>query len=119
MSQIDQLIAKALSTDSEDEAIACLRMARRQGKSTTKKDQGIYAGQSAKYWYERVASLAKDNYRTRSAYNQALEDKKQLKESAKLLRRQIVGLIIAVPMVAMFVGVIVTMLIPETSCWLF
>lgn len=30
MSKVDQLLAKALSTTSEDEAIACLRMARRQ-----------------------------------------------------------------------------------------
>lgn len=35
----DQLLAKALSTDSEDEAIACLKMARKKGlKISTSKD---------------------------------------------------------------------------------
>lgn len=34
-SKTDMLIAKALSTDSEDEAIACLKMARKQGASHT------------------------------------------------------------------------------------
>lgn len=34
-SKTDLLIAKALSTDSEDEAIACLKMARKQGASHT------------------------------------------------------------------------------------
>lgn len=34
-SKTDLLIAKALSTDSEDEAIACLKMARKQGTGLT------------------------------------------------------------------------------------
>ena len=34
-SKTDQLIAKALSTDSEDEAIACLRMARKHNTGGT------------------------------------------------------------------------------------
>lgn len=37
MSKIDQLLAKAMSTSSEDEAISCLRMARKQGSSTSYK----------------------------------------------------------------------------------
>ena len=33
MSKVDQLLAKAMSTSSEDEAIACLKMARKQGNT--------------------------------------------------------------------------------------
>ncbi len=36
MSKVNQLLAKAMSTSSEDEAIACLRMARKQGSGTFK-----------------------------------------------------------------------------------
>jgi hypothetical protein len=35
MSKLDQLIAKALSTDSEEEAMTCLRFARKQAKTET------------------------------------------------------------------------------------
>ena len=50
---VEQLIAKALSTTSEDEAIACLRMARKRGgklESATQKD--LVDGKNAEYWHK-------------------------------------------------------------------
>jgi uncharacterized protein (DUF3084 family) len=65
MSTTDQLIAKAMSTTSEDEAIACLRMARKKGGKVTqsfgqKSEEVTYNGHTAKYWYEKA--LAYYNY---------------------------------------------------------
>lgn len=66
MSNINQLLAKALSTSSEDEAIACLRMARKKGGRL--EDSGApaeYHGHDAKYWYDKAAMYymkAKEKY---------------------------------------------------------
>lgn len=53
----NQLLAKALSTSSEEEAIACLRMARKKGarleESTSSADHN---GHDAKYWYDKAAA---------------------------------------------------------------
>ena len=55
MSNINQLLAKAMSTTSEEEAMSCLRMARKKGKTLdgdiTSSD---YNGHGAKYWYEKA-----------------------------------------------------------------
>lgn len=52
---VKQLLAKAMSTSSEDEAIACLRMARKKGSSL---DLGAgsleYKGKTAEYWYDKA-----------------------------------------------------------------
>lgn len=48
---VDQLIAKALSTSSEDEAIACLRMARKKGgKIITTSSVQTLNGQDINTW---------------------------------------------------------------------
>jgi hypothetical protein len=56
MSNINQLLSKAMSTTSEEEAMSCLRMARKKGKTL---DSDItssdYNGHGAKYWYEKAA----------------------------------------------------------------
>ena len=55
MSNNDALIAKALSTSSEDEAIACLRMARKKGvKLNVSEVSSDYKGYDAKYWYDKA-----------------------------------------------------------------
>lgn len=51
---INQLLSKAMSTASEEEAVACLRMARKKGKTFEAID-GDYNGHDAKYWYEKAA----------------------------------------------------------------
>ena len=49
MSQVNQLLAKAMSTASEDEAIACLRMARKKGKTADPVDT-----KDAEYWKNKA-----------------------------------------------------------------
>lgn len=66
MSTTDQLIAKALSTSSEDEAIACLKMARKKGGAYSVQPQHDYKALAENWrntalgWksnYERVDGL--------------------------------------------------------------
>lgn len=59
MSAVNQLLAKALSTTSEEEAMSCLRMAR---KKTSTFDSPVsvstpteYKGHDAKYWYDKAS----------------------------------------------------------------
>lgn len=55
MSNVNQLLAKALSTTSEDEAMACLRMARKKGgRLEDSSSSSEYNGHGAKYWYEKA-----------------------------------------------------------------
>lgn len=56
MSNINQLLAKALSTTSEDEAMACLLMARKKGgRLENSSVPAEHNGHDAKYWYEKAA----------------------------------------------------------------
>lgn len=53
---VNQLLAKAMSTSSEEEAMSCLRMARKRGTvfeqaSTSSSD---YKGHDARYWYSKA-----------------------------------------------------------------
>ena len=57
---INQLLAKAMSTTSEEEAMSCLRMARKKGKtfdmgSSSNSSTAEYKGQGPKYWYDKAA----------------------------------------------------------------
>jgi hypothetical protein len=55
MSNINQLLAKALSTTSEDEAMSCLRMARKKGGRLEESSAPAeYNGHDAKYWYDKA-----------------------------------------------------------------
>jgi hypothetical protein len=55
MSAVNQLLAKAMSTSSEDEAIACLRMARKKGNTLDLSVKAAeYNGHTAEYWYEKA-----------------------------------------------------------------
>lgn len=52
MSKVNQLLAMAMSTTSEDEAIACLRMARKQG-GTVQLDNKT-EDKDTKYWRDKA-----------------------------------------------------------------
>lgn len=55
MTKVNQLLAKAMSTSSEEEAIACLRMARKNGNAFDMvQSSSDYNGHSAKYWYDKA-----------------------------------------------------------------
>lgn len=75
MSQIDQLLAKALSTTSEEEAIACLRMARKKGGkyAPTSKPKPIYTistygGHTAKEWRDAAMQLRQESEKLVTSY---------------------------------------------------
>jgi hypothetical protein len=74
MSKVDQLLAKALSTSSEDEAIACLRMARKQPgveKTTTKQtDTNIDWYAKAEQYYKLSRDLQHRLNSSRRAHEQ-------------------------------------------------
>lgn len=59
MSNVNQLLAKAMSTTSEEEAMSCLRMARKKGKTfdaePASTSVSTYNGQGPKYWYDKAA----------------------------------------------------------------
>jgi hypothetical protein len=75
MSTVNQLLAKAMSTSSDDEAIACLKMARKKGTSLELESGSVeYKGQNAKYWYDKAVSY----------YNTA----KKLQDSGGLTQEQ-------------------------------
>lgn len=72
MSNNDALIAKALSTSSEDEAIACLRMARKKGvklNASEEKSSSDYNGHNAKYWYEKAVAYYNKAKNSSSSYS--------------------------------------------------
>ena len=57
MTAVNQLLAKARSTSSEEEAISCLRMARKKGNSFSSEKESQsqdFKGQNAKYWYDKA-----------------------------------------------------------------
>lgn len=49
---MSQLLAKALSTSSEEEAIACLRMACKRNEKI--EGSALYRGNSAEYWFNKA-----------------------------------------------------------------
>lgn len=61
MSQINQLLSKALSTQSEEEAIACLKMARKKNGGETFNVGG--EAKSGKYTLEEWERLARKYHR--------------------------------------------------------
>lgn len=56
MSKVNQLLEKAISTSSEEEAVSCLRMARKhhKGGSVSVSANSASDGKSAQYWKEQA-----------------------------------------------------------------
>lgn len=54
MSTVNQLLAKAMNTASDDEAMACLRMARKKATTLENGLSNDYKGHDAKYWHDRA-----------------------------------------------------------------
>ena len=69
----NQLLSKALSTDSEDEAISCLKMARKKG---LKLEEGINEG----YYEGKLRDHAKDYTSVVSALEGDIRDKLRLND---------------------------------------
>lgn len=78
MSKYEQLIAKAMSTESASEAFNCLQMAKKY-KSQSTTDGGKYEGHTAKEW----AHMALDMQRIKDDYHRLYE---KYHDKAKFLR---------------------------------
>lgn len=122
MPHIDKLIAKALSTDSEDEAISCLRMARKQGKSLNQDPSGelsMYAGKSAKHWYDSAVILSKEYTSIKAKYKKLVDvQDKRVKD----LEDTIIKLYVTIPIAVAITAIICYFAFPKTitaSCWIF
>lgn len=87
---IDQLIAKALSTTSEEEAIACLRMARKKGVkgsvSDTARPTGLHNGYNAEYWYNKAYLFYREY---RDAVNEKSDLRYKLDRQASMYREKL------------------------------
>lgn len=101
MSTVNQLLAKAMNTSSEDEAMACLRMARKKATSLEESLSSDYKGHDAKYWYtqavayynkvqEKPAGLSADNQALLyKMYKNAEQDNQKLVMEKRALEAQI------------------------------
>jgi hypothetical protein len=99
MSTVDQLLAKAMSTPSEDEAIACLRMARKRGiqPSVQPTHDIAYWKKKATEYYDAAISIQKT---CRSAiasqelwkkhYQDAVRDRNLLKKEKDQLKNKLI-----------------------------
>jgi len=96
MSNVNQLLSKALSTTSEDEAMACLRMARKKGgRIEESTSSGDYNGHDAKYWYDKAviwynhAKETKENSATlHKWYKQEETENSRLRVKASILESE-------------------------------
>lgn len=134
---INQLLAKAMSTTSEEEAMSCLRMARKKGKSfddgaSSSTSSSLYNGQNAKYWYDKANHyyqeakkrdgdltreqqqhlwrMYRDAYRDaeKMAVDARMNNNKLLQQIERLKHKQPVGLIVAVLVQALIIVVLAT-----------
>lgn len=81
MSKVNQLLEKAISTSSEEEAVSCLRMARKhhKGGSVSVSTSSTSDGKSAQYWKEQALRLARHQADYLGRYNTALVENTKLR----------------------------------------
>lgn len=83
MSNVNQLLAKAMSTTSEEEAMSCLRLARKRS-NVLDLNAGLHLNHTAKYWYDKALMLYNDSKLMHSAYSQkSLENNRLRSENTK------------------------------------
>lgn len=118
MAQIEQLLAKAMSTDSEDEAIACLRMARKQGKSF--EPTGSYKGKTAQEWYKSLDTVTKAYIKEKLNRQYLSATSAEQEKELKQLHVAIRVLVVSIPVIITITGTISYFMFGATvSCWLF
>lgn len=87
---VNQILAKAMSTSSEEEAIACLRMARKRGGQIAQTD--AYNQHGAKHWYEKAReyyTIAKQVQEYYAMYAKARDEKRELENKVRRLKAEI------------------------------
>lgn len=87
MDKYNQLIAKAISTTSDDEALACLRMAKKIGG--TLEQSAEYNGKTAEYWYDKAKKLYDNNKNYEDSYKKVVNAGYHLSTERDVLRKQV------------------------------
>jgi hypothetical protein len=80
MSAVNQLLSKAMSTSSEEEAMSCLRMARKKSKTfdIEVSTSGEFNGHSAQYWYDKAVTYYNAAKKKQEDPGLTLEQQKRL-----------------------------------------
>lgn len=86
--KFNQLIAKAISTTSDDEALACLRMAKKIG-GEVQISVGEYNGKTAEYWYDKAKKLYDNNKSYESSYEKVVRAGYRLSSERDVLQKQV------------------------------
>ncbi len=105
----DQLIAKALSTDSEDEAIACLVMARKKGLKLGVSADGKHTVKSSTKQLQNVLdmynTLKIDHYKLVKQFNARVHETSKLKEQISWTRKTaVIAVILSIMLTTAVVG---------------
>ena len=88
VNKFNQLIAKAISTTSDDEALACLRMAKKIG-GETQSSVGEYNGKTAEYWYDKAKKLYDNNKSYETSYEKVVKAGYRLSTERDVLQKQV------------------------------
>ena len=86
--KFNQLIAKAISTTSDDEALACIRMAKKIG-GEVQASVGEYNGKTAEYWYDKAKKLYDNNKSYESSYEKVVRAGYRLSSERDVLQKQV------------------------------
>lgn len=96
----DQLLAKALSTDSEDEAVACLKMARKKGLKLGTSNNGHTVEsrtQQLRDLLHMYNQLRSDHYDVKKLLRESVEQASTLKKQVTWTRKTAaIGLILSI-----------------------
>jgi hypothetical protein len=103
----DQLLSKALSTDSEDEAIACLKMARKKGLKldSSSESNGKHTVESRTKQLQDLLDiynqLRSDHYDVKKLLRESVEQTSELKKRISWTRKlAVIGLILSIMITA-------------------
>ena len=88
VNKFNQLIAKAISTTSDDEALACLRMAKKIG-GEIQSSVGEYNGKTAEYWYDKAKKLYDNNKSYETSYEKVVKAGYRLSTERDVLQKQV------------------------------
>lgn len=88
VNKFNQLIAKAISTTSDDEALSCLRMAKKIG-GEIQSSVGEYNGKTAEYWYDKAKKLYDNNKSYETSYEKVVKAGYRLSTERDVLQKQV------------------------------
>jgi hypothetical protein len=79
MSTVNQLLSKAMSTSSEEEAMSCLRMARKKSNTLElNSSPNEFNGHTAQYWYDKAVTYYNAAKKKQETAGLTVEQQKRL-----------------------------------------